>query len=683
MVAATGIGSGLDIEGLVTQLVAAERGPTETRLLQREARLTSELSAFGTLQGALSSLQSRVETLADTSTFDQRSASSTNSQALGVSANSDAAAGSFRVSVDSLAQSQSLASGSFSSLTDEVGEGELTLRFGTADITGSDPGPENFNSFSVNADRASATITIDSSNNTLQGVRDAINAADAGVSAAIVDDGSGFRLLLSTTETGAANSIEIQVSDSGDGNDTDTTGLSRLAFNTTANNLSQTVAAQDASFSINGLALSSASNSADNVIDGVSLTLLETTESPVTVTVNDNEAAVRTAIEGFVTAFNGFVNIANNLTAYDAETNTAGALQGDFSTRSIITQVRGSLTGSANGFEGPFSTLAELGITTQANGNLAIDEGRFGAALRDNFDSLAGVFAQVGQSGDSSVVFDGASALTKVGNYGVEISQLATRGSVAGAAIVAPSGGSPLIIDANNNTLNLTIDGVASSTINLTQGSYSSGEAVAAELQSQINGDSALLEAGITVSVVFSASNQLEIRSSRFGSESTVAIDSVGSNSAATLGLSAASGVAGQDVAGSIGGVAATGSGQTLTAAAGSAAEGIRLSILGGATGSRGSVNVSSGVAVSLGGVLDRFLDSNGLIDLRTDGLQANVDRIAEDREALNVRLEAIEARFRSQFNALDVLLANLRTTSDFLTTQLANIPIPGGRNNN
>ena len=278
MVAATGIGSGLDIEGLVTQLVAAERGPTETRLVQREARATAQLSGFGTLQGALSSLQSAVDTLADTATFSQRSATSSNTDALGVSASADAAAGSFSVSVDRLAQSQSLASGSFASLTDVVGEGELTLRFGTADVTGADPGPESFDSFSVNADRASATITIDSSNNTLQGVRDAINAADAGVSAAIVNDGEGFRLLLSSTETGAASSIEIQVSDSGDGNNNDTDGLSQLAFNTTANNLSQTVAAQDASFSINGLALTSASNNADNVIDGVSLTLQATTE---------------------------------------------------------------------------------------------------------------------------------------------------------------------------------------------------------------------------------------------------------------------------------------------------------------------------------------------------------------------------------------------------------------------
>ncbi|MFK8043164.1 flagellar filament capping protein FliD, partial [Congregibacter sp.] len=346
------------------------------------------------------------------------------------------------------------------------------------------------------------------------------------------------------------------------------------------------------------------------------------------------------------------------------------------------TQVRSALTGSSNGFEGPFSTLAELGITTQANGNLAIDEGRLGAALRDNFDSVAGVFAQVGQSNDSSVVFDGAGSSTQVGNFSVEVTQLATRGSIAGAAVVAPTALAPLTIDGSNDTLSLTIDGVSTDLVSLTQGDFESGDALAAELQSRINGDDNLLEAGISVSVTFDASNRLQIQSSRFGSESSVVIDSVAASTTGTLGLSAGSGTDGVDVAGTIGGVAATGSGQSLIGAAGSASEGIRLSIIGGTTGARGSVNISSGVAVSLSDVIDRFLDSNGLIDLRTDTLEADVARIEEDREALEARLEAIEARFRNQFNALDILLANLQSTSEFLTTQLAGIPLPGQNNN-
>lgn len=682
MVAATGIGSGLDIEGLVTQLVAAERAPAENRILQRESRLTAQLSAFGTLQGSLNQLQSSANSLADLSTFSQRSATSSDSASIIATATASASPASLSVSVDELARSQSVASGRFDSVENAVGEGVLTFRFGTATLTPPDAEPQTFDAFEVNADRPSASVTIDSSNNSLQGVRDAINEADIGVTAAIVNDGEGFRLLLSSSDTGAANALEIQVSDTGDGDDGDTSGLSRLAFNAGAANLVQTVEARDARFSVNGLDLTSASNSVSEVIDGIDLTLRDTTETPVTVGVSDNVGAVRGAIEGFVDAFNNFANVANNLTAYNADTDTAGPLQGDFSARSITGQIRNALSSGADGFDGPFSTLAEIGIRTAQNGTLTINEEVFGAALSENFDDIAGIFANVGQVADSNIRFDGAGDGTQVGSFAVEVTQLATQGALAGSAITPPSAGSPLVIDGDNDSLTVSVNGTSSGAINLSQGSYESGAALAAEIQSRINGDSALSAAGISVSVSFNDSNQLEIRSSSFGSESTVDISSVGTNSAATLGLAVAAGTAGVDVAGSIGGVPATGTGQLLLAAQGSDAEGIRLTVTGGDLGVRAPVNFSTGVAFGLNAVLDGFLGNDGLLDLRADGLQTSVARLEEDREALATRLEAIEARFRRQFNALDSLLANLQSTSDFISQQLDNIPIPGQSNN-
>lgn len=679
MVAAAGIGSGLDIDGLVTSLVAAERAPQENRLLQREARLTSELSAFGTLQGALAGLQSSLSSLTNQGTFNQRSATSSNSAAVSVSATSAASAGSYNVQADQLAQAQSLASGSFTSLTETVGEGTLTFRFGTTDYTpAADPAPAVYNSFAVNGNRSSASITIDSSNNTLQGLRDTINEADVGVVAAIVNDGSGFRLLLSSDQSGADNSIEIQVDDTGDANDADNLGLSRLAFNDTADNLQQTVAGQDALFRINGLSLSSDSNSVANVIDGVSLTLRDTTDTAAIVSVSQNTGAVRTAIEGFVTAYNGFVTTANNLTAYNAETGAAAALQGDFTARSVINQVRSALTASADGFDGPFSTLAELGITTQSNGTLSINSTTLNAALSDNFDSVAGVFAQVGSIGDSNIRFEGATANTQVGSYAVNITQLATQGQLVGAAITDP-GVTPLVINGTNNSFSLTVDGVSTGTISITEGTYSSAAELTAEIQSRINGNSALSQAGVSVNVAFTAGNALQISSNRYGSESNVAIATAN----ASLGLSVSAGTGGLDVAGTIGGVAATGNGQLLTAADGSSADGVRLTITGGALGARGDLQVSSGIGISLNGLLDGLLQTNGLLDLRTDGLQSGVDRIADDRDALDRRLEALESRYRRQFNALDTLLANIQSTSSFLTQQLANIPVPGQNSRN
>ncbi|MEQ8514152.1 MAG: flagellar filament capping protein FliD [Chromatocurvus sp.] len=682
MVSATGIGSGLDIEGLVSQLVSAERAPVENRLLRRESTLTSELSAFGTLKGALADFQGRVSALDSLSTFTQRTASSSNTSALGASASAGAAAGSYSVVVDQLAQAQSLASGAFGSLTDTVGEGTLTLRFGTTDYTPADPGPESYNGFVQNPQGSSASIAIDSSNNTLQGVRDAINAADAGVTAAIVNDGGGFRLLLSSSQTGAANSVEISVADSGDGNDLDNLGLSRLAFNADASNLGQTNAARDALFSINGLSLSSASNTVTEAVDGLTLSLREAATTPVNVTVGENRDAVRSAITDFVEGYNAFVNTARNLTRYDPESGNAGPLQGDFSARSVISRVRTAVTSPAEGATGAFSSLAELGITTTSTGTLSIDSSRLDAALQNDFDSVASVFAQTGSATDSNIAYLGAGSATEVGDFPVTVTQLASRGFFEGSAIAPPEVGSPLTIDANNDTLLLRVNGVESGSISLTQGSYDSGAALAAEIQSRINGNSNLLAAGVSVDVSFTSDNTLQIRSSRYGAESGVEITGVDATSGVSLGLDAGAGTAGVDVAGTIAGIAAAGNGQLLTGAAGSAVDGLRLSVTGGTLGERGSVLLSRGIADRLGGLLGGFLSSAGTLDARTEGLQGRIDSLSDDREVLNRRMEALEARYRSQFNALDSLLAEIQSTGSFLSEQLAGIPLPGENNN-
>ena len=682
MVAATGIGSGLDVEGLVTQLVAAEREPAEARFLRRESRLTSEISALGALQGALGSVQASLDALTSLNTFNQRSASVSGDSGVSASATRAAATGTFQVEVSALAQAQSLASGAFATASEVVGEGTLTLRFGTLDVTPADPGPESVDGFSVNAARDSVSITIDASNNTLEGVRDAINASGAAVNAVIVNDGSGFRLLLSSSETGAANAIELRVEDTGDGNDLDQAGLSRLAYNEDAANLSQTVAGQDAQLRINGLAISSASNTVSDAIDGVTLTLRDTTEGTgSTVTVEQNRSSARAAIEGLVSSFNNFITIANRLTDYNPETGQAGALQGDITARSVINQVRSAVTGSARGFNGAFSSLAELGITTQEDGTLGIDSARLNEAFASNFEDVVGVFSRIGRLDDSNIDVQLIGSRAEVGSLSVEITRLATRGTVSGLAITPPSALSPLVIDAQNDDLTLLINGVEA-TLTLTRGSYESGAELAAELESRINGNAAIAAEGSRVSVSFTG-NALEIRSGRYGSGSTVEITAVDATTTASLGLATGAGTAGEDVAGRIGGVAASGSGPVLTGAAGSISDGVVLTVTGGALGNRGTLAISSGIGESLDTLLAGVLGGSGILGSRSSGLQTSVDGIADERVALDLRLEALEARYREQFNALDILLASIENTSNFLTRQLETIPVPGSDNSN
>lgn len=676
MLTATGIGSGLDIEGLVTQLVAAERAPVANRLLSREAAITTELSAFGTFKGALADLQASLASLNSLATFGRRSGSSSNSDIVTVSADSDALASSYDLTVSQLAKAHSLASDSFAAANSEVGTGTLTIRFGTTDYTAATDDPpvaESYNGFTLNSEQGTVSITIDSSNNTLEGVRDAINAADAGVSAVIVNDGSGYRLLLRSEQTGAANSLEISAADD-DANNTDSAGLSALVFNASATNLEQTVAAQDAMFTINGLSISNSNNTVEDVIEGVTLSLLDVTgATPVTVSIEEDKAGVKQAIEDFINGYNGFVETISELTRFDADTLQSGPLQGDFSARAVVSQLRQALTSAVEGFSGPFNSLSEIGITTTADGTLSLDSTELDAALENHFDDLVGLFAAIGRPTDTDIAFVSASDATTVGSYAVNITQLATRGVLQGSTV------NSLVVDDDNDTLSLTIDGTASGTISLTQGTYADGAELASELQARINGDSSLSNAGASVLVSYdSDNNRFEITSAQYGASSSVAIVGVDTTTAATLGLSVGAGTDGVDVAGTIGGFTATGSGQILSGLAGTATEGLQLLIEGDTTGNRGTVAFSQGIAYQLNQLLQGFLESDGLLDARTDSLQARIDDIAEQRDRLDLRMETIEARIRRQFNALDGLLAQLQTTSNFLTQQLANLPKSG-----
>lgn len=673
MLTATGIGSGLDIENLVTQLIAAERAPTDSRLTRQEAQLTAELSAFGAFKGALSGFQSSIADLNNLSKFGQYTASSSDSDVLGVSADSSAAPGSYELAVTQLAKAHSVASGSYTSASDTVGSGTLTIRFGATDYTPADPGPESYNGFTLNPERGVATIAIDSNNNSLEGVRDAINDADIGVSAAIVNDGSGFRLLLSSDTTGAENSLEISVDDTGDANDLDASGLSALAFNGGAANITQTVAAQDAVFSINGLSISSSENTASDVIDGVDIALKDLSGSaPITVTIAEDRESVKKAIDSLVAGYNGFVQNVNALTAYNADTGAASVLQGDFSARSIASQMRRTLTDSVAGLNGPFSSLSEIGITTNADGSIKLDSAQLDSALEDNFDQIAGLFTQVGVPTDNNVNYINATSETALGNYAVNVTQMASQGQ-----LLAGVAGFPLDIDADNDNLSIKVNGIDSGNISLTQGNYASGASLAAEIQSRINGDSVLADGGMAVTVVFNV-DRFEITSNRFGADSTVEITAVDTNSTGELGFSVATGVDGVDVAGTIGGVAATGTGQLLSGATGSDMEGLQLIVDGGITGNRGEVAFSRGIAFQLNTLITGFLDSDGILESRTDGIQERVEDITDRREELTRRIDALEIRYRSQFNALDSLLQQLRTTSDFLTQQLASLPEAG-----
>jgi flagellar hook-associated protein 2 len=656
-ISAPGVGSNLDVSSIVSQLMTIEQRP---RLLldAKEAAYQAQLSAYGQLRGALSALESAVGGLADPARFEGRSASVGDSAVLSASAGAAAANATYEVAVTQLAQRQSLTTAGQASVTAPVGSGAstaLTFDFGTISGGTLNAGVYTGASFTQNGSIATRTVTIDASNNSLQGIRDAINAANVGVNASILNVGgtNPYRLVLQSAPGGSAASLRIGVS-----GDAALAGL--LAYDPAGGqSLTQTVAAQDANLTVNGLAVTSGSNILTDAIQGVTLTLAKV--GSTTVTVGRDSAAAQTAAQGFVKAYNDLNTLLHDLTRFDAEKDGSGALVGDSAARTIQSQLRSALSSAlAGGNSNTLRVLSQVGMSFQKDGSLALDGGKLSQALASDPAGVARLFASGGAASDSLVKVAGSSSGTVPGSYGVEISQLATRGQLVGSTAAA------LTITAGvNDVLTVTVDGT-SATLTLPAGTYTAS-ALAAQLQSLANASSSLRTANAQVTLS-EAAGVFTLTSKRYGSGSTL---SVGGSAAATLFGGAPTATPGVDVAGTIGGFSATGSGQRLTAAAGSPITGLVLDITGGSTGSRGTVSFARGYAARLEGLLQGVLGTDGAIASRTTGINATIKDLDRQRDVLDRRLAQIEARYRKQFTALDTLMSSMTATSTFLTQQL------------
>jgi flagellar hook-associated protein 2 len=656
-ISAPGLGSNLDVNSIVSQLMTIEQRP---RLLldAKEAAYQAQLSAYGQLRGALSALESAVHTLASPSRFEGRSATAADSSVLSASAGAAAANATYQVAVTQLAQQQSLSSGAQGSASAAIGSGTstvLTFDFGTISggtLTG---GVYTGASFTQNGELPSRTVTIDASNNSLQGIRDAINAANVGVTASILNVGGAtpYRLVLQSTGGGSAGSLRVGVSG-------DAALASLLGYDPAGvQNLTQTQAAQDASLSVNGVAVTSPSNTLAGTIEGVTLSLAKV--GTTTVSIGRDPTAAQTAVQGFVKAYNDLNTMLHDLTRFDAANQNTGALVGDAAARTIQSQLRNALSSAlAGGDSNTLRVLAQVGISFQRDGSLALDAGKLSQALSSDPGGVTRLFASGAAATDSLVKVAGSGAATVPGTYGVEIAQLATRGQLVGSAAATLS-----VTAGVNDVLTVTVDGT-SATVSLPAGTYTAA-GLAAQVQSLVNASGTLSAAGAQVTVS-EAAGVLTLTSKRYGASSTVSVD--GTAATALFGA-APTASAGVDVAGSIGGYGATGAGQRLTAAAGSPVTGLALDIVGGSTGARGTVSFARGYAARLEGLLQALLATDGAIASRTAGINATIEDLDRQRDVLDRRLTRIEERYRRQFTALDTLMSSMTATSNFLTQQL------------
>lgn len=368
-ISSAGLGSGLDINSLVSQLVQAERAPASGRLTTRETRVSSKLSAYGTLKSTIAEFQESLKKLKKIETFQNRSAKVSDESLLKATGGTTATPGSYRVIVESLAQTQKLASDAYAGSSTVVGTGQLQ--------------------FSANG--KSFNVDITAANNTLAGIRDAINGAtgNPGIKASIVNATTGSHLVITAAGSGTAEGMTIAVSGA-------TGSLSDLAYNPAAgsNPMTVQVAASDARIDLDGFKITSATNVFSNAIDGVTLTAAKVDlATPVDITVANDSAASKTAVDQFVSSYNKLQSKLNEMTAYNATTKSAGQLQGDSLTSRLASQLRNELNTALSGVDADLDTLTELGITSAAKtGTLSVNSSKLDKLVSERFEDVAALF---------------------------------------------------------------------------------------------------------------------------------------------------------------------------------------------------------------------------------------------------------------------------------------------------
>lgn len=644
-----GVGSAtstIDVNSIVSQLMTIE-SRRKTLLQRDEAGYQVKLTAAGSLSSSLSSFKTAMDTLRTIGSFQAVKATSSDSSVLTATASSTAAAGTYNLEVTKLAKPNMLVSSPHTDTSTAIATGTLTLQVGTG---------------------AAKSITIDSTNNTLAGIRDAINKSGSDVTASIVNDGTGYKLIMTANKMGASNTIKATVTGDSIGTDTDADGLSKLVYDPVGTqNMTQIQTATSATLKmgtgLSAMAITKDSNTITDVVQGVTLNLVKEQEgTPVTITVSNDTSIVSASVNRFVTEFNNLIKTIKEQSGYNTATKRSGPLGGDSAVRQIESQVRSIVANTIPGLADGLNSLSQVGISTQKDGTLAVDSSKLSSVMNSNYSGIVKLFAKVGAATDANITMASSTTATVAGAYDINITQAATKGNIVGGAMAA----FPLTIDGTNNTLGLAINGVAG-TITLASGAYASGTALASEIQSKING------IGIgTVTVSYSA-GVLTITSDTYGSSSSV--NSISGNAATNLGLDTGVSTAGVNVAGTIGGYAATGSGQALTGPAGSSVEGLSLTIAGTATGSRGTLTYSTGAAETLYNKMSALLDGeNGLIKAKTESLNASVKRIQKAISDEDDRLSRTETALRAKYVALQSTLNSLQSIGSFFDNQIAGL---------
>ncbi|WP_312262671.1 flagellar filament capping protein FliD [Candidatus Igneacidithiobacillus taiwanensis] len=622
----SGLVSGIDVQSLITNLSAAYQAPI-TLLQNQESTQQTTLSAWGTLQSSLSSLQSALASLQNIGSTNNRTATVTNGSLATATASANAQPGSYNLSNIVLAQAQSVYSQSFANTSSGLGTGTLQIQVGSGAVQ---------------------NVVINSDNDSLDGIAQAINQANVGVTAGVIYDGSGYRLTLTGTQTGVDQSFTVAVSGA-------TGSLGSLSYSSgSSGGMSLSQAAQNASLSINGLAVTSSSNTISGAIPGVTLNLLQASSGSTTLQVSANNSAFVTTVQSFVSAFNKTMTTINQLTAYNAQAGSGGPLLGNAAVNGLRTQLLNLISNPGVGLSSgaSYNSLGSVGLGLSSSGTISLNASTLQTALSADYQDVVGLFGQAGQSSNSSVQYVGASGSTQAGVYAVNISQAASRATIT-AASAFPSGGL-----AQSESLTF-----ASGSQTVVVG-LSAGSSLAAVVNT-IN--ATLQQSGMTGITASNDNGILQLQSTQYGSAQAFTVSSDVASGGTGIGTRTLA-ASGTDVMGTVNGQATSGVGQNMTVTGPGNALGLQLKILGTSTGNLGTVSLSQGLYQQMNSLLNQALNSqNGFISAAQNGINSTINGLNAQIATLQQSASNQTALLTQQFAAMQAQLASLQSTGQYL----------------
>lgn len=685
-----GVGSGIDTNNIVKQLTEIERSAPQGRIDSKRELAETKISDFGLLSSALATLQTSADALVDPEGLFSKTASFTDSDALApTSLSTDVQPGIYNFQVEAIAQAQALAFDEYASINAVVGEGTLTFNFGnwTRDVDDLDVDLDTTEplSFTQDADHESVTITIDSTNNTLKGLKNAINDADMGVTASIVYTGTGYKLSI-LAESGANNELKIDAVESGD------PGLANFMFDETVPER-ETQIGVDAELTINGLTVNRSSNTIDDIVDGLTLDVYKAAPGQtVTITVSEDKAFAEQNIRDFVDAYNSFLEELEPIFGIteveneDGETEKVeGSLAKDSLAKSILSRIRTTIASAIPGLtNSDFTSLTNIGLRTELDGTLSFSEDEFSDAMENRFEDVQKLFAPQTYSDSSDITVNSYKDATTSGEYDIVITTAPTRGYLNGGTINNGVGFAEFpnfdtSIGPKDYTFKVRLNGTESDTITIPEAVYADEAELAAAIQLAINSDANLQAVnGVVTTEYDSDNNRFVFRSAQYGTSSKVSIIEASTDIENDLGMGVAGGNAGVAVAGTINGVAGFGSANVLLPALGEPGEGLAMII--GENATSGKVNFSRGFAGELSTLLEQFLDKDGVIALREDSLEDSLDSLDDDQDSLDRKMTAYQERLINQFIAMERIIGSLNSSGSFLENLIDTLPFTAKR---